>query len=79
MQDIEQKIIDIISYNLSINKEDIKLDSSIEFDLGADSLDMIELILDIEWEYDITIYDEEIDLIQTVGQLIDVVKEKVEN
>lgn len=79
MQDIEQKIIDIISYNLSINKEDVKLDSSIEFDLGADSLDMIELVLDIEWEYDITIYDEEIDLIQTVGQLIDVVKEKVEN
>lgn len=79
MQDIEQKIIDIISYNLSINKEDVKLDSSIEFDLGADSLDMIELVLDIEWEYDITIYDEEIDLIRTVGQLIDVVKEKVEN
>lgn len=79
MQDIEQKIIDIISYNLSINKEDVKLDSSIEFDLGADSLDMIELVLDIEWEYDITIYDEEINLIQTVGQLIDVVKEKVEN
>ena len=79
MQDIEQKVIDIISCNLSINKEDIKLDSLIEFDLGADSLDVIELILDIEWEYDITIYDEELSVIKTVGQLIDVVKEKVEN
>lgn len=78
MKSIEQKVIEIISYNLSINKEDVKLDSSIEFDLGADSLDMIELVMDLEWEYDMQIDDEEVDQIRTVQNLIDLVKKKVE-
>ncbi len=60
----------IISKNLSIPKENIKLESNLVDDLGADSLDAVEIIMDLEDCFNITISDEETENIKTVGDLV---------
>ena len=74
---IEQEIIDIVGEHLSYDKSKIKLKSDIVNDLGADSLDCVEVIMALEEKYKISITDEDAADIRTVEQLINIVKEKI--
>ena len=74
---IEQEIIDIVGEHLSYDKNKIKLKSDVVNDLGADSLDCIEIIMAVEEKYKISITDEDASDIRTVEQLINIVKEKI--
>jgi acyl carrier protein len=65
----------IIAEQLGVNEGEIKNESSFVDDLGADSLDTVELVMEFEEEFDITIPDEEAEKIQTVGQAIDYIQE----
>lgn len=67
---IESKVVTIISEQLSLREEDIKVDSRFVDDLGADSLDIVELIMEMEEEFDIEIPDEDIEKIVTVQDVI---------
>ena len=71
---IEEKVIGIVSEQLNIPKEDIKLNSDFVADLKADSLDLVELVMEFEDEFELSIPDEEAEKIQTVGQAIDYIK-----
>ncbi len=71
MCNIENRIKKIISDQLNVKLEDIKNEKSFTNDLGADSLDVIELIMALEEEFDIEISDDEAEKINTVQSAID--------
>ena len=70
---IEQQMIDIIVEQLSVDKEKVVSGASFVDDLGADSLDLVELIMAMEEEFDVEIPDEEAEKIATVQNAIDFV------
>lgn len=76
--DIESKVRSIIVEKLGVDESDISRDASFTDDLGADSLDTVELIMEFEKEFDITIPDEEAEKIETVGNAVDYLQEKTE-
>ena len=71
VQAIEKKVIDIISEQMGADKSEITRETSFINDLNADSLDTVELVMEFEDEFDMTIPDEEAEKIQTVGAAID--------
>jgi acyl carrier protein len=73
MASIEEKVIAIICEQLDVAKEDVVLDASFVDDLGADSLDQVELIMAMEEEFDVSIPDEDAEKIATVKNAIDYV------
>ena len=68
---IESKVIDIISEQMGVDKSEITRETSFINDLNADSLDTVELVMEFEDEFDMSIPDEEAEKIQTVGAAID--------
>ncbi|ACO04044.1 MAG TPA: acyl carrier protein [Persephonella sp.] len=73
---MEERIKEIIADQLGIDVEQIKPESKFVDDLGADSLDVVELIMAFEEEFDVEIPDEDAEKIQTVGDVINYIKEK---
>ncbi len=74
MENIEQRVRKIVAEQLGVAEADIKNESSFVDDLGADSLDTVELVMEFEDEFELSIPDEEAEKIQTVGQAIDYIK-----
>lgn len=70
-QAIEQKVIEIISEQMGVDKSEITRETSFINDLNADSLDTVELVMEFEDEFDMSIPDEEAEKIQTVGAAVD--------
>ncbi len=71
VQAIESKVIDIISEQMGADKSEITRETSFINDLNADSLDTVELVMEFEDEFDLSIPDEEAEKIQTVGAAVD--------
>ena len=71
VQEIKNKVIDIISEQMGADKSEITRETSFINDLNADSLDTVELVMEFEDEFDMSIPDEEAEKIQTVGAAID--------
>jgi acyl carrier protein len=74
MENIEQRVKKIVAEQLGVKEEEIKTESSFVDDLGADSLDTVELVMALEEEFETEIPDEEAEKITTVQQAIDYVK-----
>ena len=72
-EEIFGKVKDLVSKQLSIDEKEITSDASFIEDLGADSLDTVELIMSLEEEFDIEIPDEEAEKIKTVQNVVDYV------
>lgn len=73
-----EKVKKIIAEQLSLNEEEINMDSSFLDDLGADSLDVVEIIMALEEEFDIEISDEDAEKATTVGDVVNYIKKRVE-
>jgi acyl carrier protein len=71
---IFEKVRKIIVEQLGVEEEDVTLESSFIDDLGADSLDIVELIMALEEEFDLEIPDSEAEKITTVGEAVDYIK-----
>lgn len=71
MSDIEQRVKKIVAEQLGVAEDEIKLESSFVNDLGADSLDTVELVMALEDEFEIEIPDEQAEKITTVQQAVD--------
>ncbi len=69
----EETIIELIADSLDIDQEKVTIDASFQDDLGADSLDTVELVMAFEEEFDIEIPDEEAEKIRTVKDAVDYV------
>lgn len=74
MASVEERVIDIVSEQLGVSKDQVTPETSFIDDLGADSLDTVELVMELEEEFDINIPDDAAEKIQTVGQAIDYIK-----
>jgi len=74
MANIEEKIREIICEQLDVPQEDVVPEASFVDDLGADSLDQVELIMAMEEEFDVSIPDEDAENIGTVQDAIDYIK-----
>lgn len=71
---IEQRVISVIAEQLSVDESQVKPEAHFIDDLGADSLDLVELVMSLEKEFDCEIPDEEAEKITTVQTAIDYVK-----
>lgn len=69
-----EKIKKIIVEQLGVDEDDVNMESSFIDDLGADSLDIVELIMALEEEFDLEIPDSEAEKISTVGDAVDYIK-----
>lgn len=74
---IEEKVKAIIAEQLGVKQEEIKPESSFVDDLGADSLDTVELVMALEEEFGIEIPDEDAEKMSTVGEAVKYIEEKV--
>ena len=77
MSSIEDKVKDIIAEELGVERDKLTDDASFMEDLGADSLDQVELVMAFEKEFDIDIPDEEAEKLRTVGDALKYLHEKM--
>ena len=75
--EIEAKVVEIVAEQMSVTKSEITHNTSFVNDLNADSLDTVELVMELEDEFDLTIPDEEAEKLKTVGEAIDYIKNKL--
>lgn len=75
MADISSKVKSIIVDKLGVEESEVTLEASFTNDLGADSLDTVELIMEFEKEFNLTIPDDQAENITTVGQAITYIEE----
>lgn len=74
---IFEKIVEIIREQFNIEESDINLETSFMDDLNADSLDLVELIMSLEDEFELEIEDEEVETIKTVGDAIEYINKVI--
>jgi len=77
-QTMEERVTDLIVDKLGVSKEEAVMQASFIDDLGADSLDIVELVMSLEENFDIEIPDDEAEKIQTIGDAISYLKERLE-
>ena len=77
MASVMERVTDIVADQLGVDKDKITADTSFVNDLGADSLDTVELVMELEEEFDINIPDDAAEKIQTVGQAVKYIEEGV--
>ncbi len=74
---ILSKVKEIISEQFNVEEDSIHLDTSFRDDLNADSLDLVELIMGLEDEFDLQIEDDEVDSIKTIGDAVEFIKNEL--
>jgi len=74
---LEARVTDLIVEQLGVSKDEAVLKASFIDDLGADSLDIVELVMSLEEEFDVEIPDEDAEKIQTIGDAVSYLKERL--
>ena len=75
--EIENRVVEIVCEHLAVNKETVTRNTAFIEDIGADSLDIVELVMELEEEFDIQIPDDQAEKIKTVGEAIDYIEKAV--
>lgn len=76
-QDVESKVKEIIIDKLGVDESEVVSEANFTNDLGADSLDTVELIMEFEKDFDLSIPDEDAETIATVGDAVKYIQEKL--
>ncbi len=79
MQNTQQRVKAVICHLLAVHEDDVTPEANLKEDLGADSLDMVELVMEFEKEFDISISDDAVENVDTVQQAIDLVDNIITN
>ena len=74
MAEVLERVTKIIVDRLGVEESEVKLEASFKEDLGADSLDVVELVMELEDEFDMEISDEDAEKIATVGDAVNYIK-----
>ncbi len=74
---LEQRVTELIVQQLGVSKDELVMNASFVDDLGADSLDIVELVMSMEEEFDIEIPDDDAEKIQTIGDAIAYLEERL--
>ena len=77
MAEVLERVTTIIVDRLGVDKSEVKLESSFKEDLGADSLDVVEFVMELEEEFDIEISDEGAEKISTVGDAVNYIQSQI--
>ncbi|ANB62054.1 acyl carrier protein [Anoxybacillus voinovskiensis] len=77
MADVLERVTKIIVDRLGVEESQVTLEASFKEDLGADSLDVVELVMELEDEFDMEISDEEAEKIVTVGDAVNYIKSRM--
>lgn len=76
--DVFKRVKEIIVEQLGVDEEEVTMEASFIDDLGADSLDIVELIMALEEEFDLEIPDEDAEKLRTVGDAVEYIKENAQ-
>lgn len=76
MASVEERVVGIVAEQLGVDKDKITRETSFVNDLGADSLDTVELVMELEEEFNVTIPDDAAEKIQKVGEAIDFIEKE---
>jgi acyl carrier protein len=76
---VEQRVIDIVSEHFAYDKEKITRNTTFIEDIGADSLDIVEFVMELEEEFDIQIPDDQAEKIKTVGEAVEYIDNAIKN
>jgi acyl carrier protein len=71
---VSERVMDIVATQLGVSKDQITPETNFVNDLGADSLDQVELVMELEEEFDVNIPDDAAEKIQTVGQAVEYIE-----
>ncbi|MGC9795969.1 acyl carrier protein [Fervidobacterium riparium] len=77
MEELESKVCEIIAEQLGVDASDVKLEKSLTEDLGADSLDIVDLVMAFEDEFGVKISDQDLSKIKTVKDVVDAIKLRI--
>ncbi|MCA1030039.1 acyl carrier protein [Bacillus timonensis] len=77
MAEVLERVTKIIVDRLGVDESEVKLESSFKDDLGADSLDVVELVMELEDEFDMEISDDEAEKISTVGDAVNYISSQL--
>jgi acyl carrier protein len=77
-EEILEKVREIVSEQMGVDKSEINMETSFVNDLNADSLDTVELVMELEDEFDMSIPDEEAEKLQTVGSAVEFIEKQIE-
>jgi acyl carrier protein len=76
MADVLERVTKIVVDRLGVEESEVKLEASFKDDLGADSLDVVELVMELEDEFDMEISDDDAEKIATVGDAVNYIQAK---
>ncbi|MGM0641683.1 MAG: acyl carrier protein [Thermotogota bacterium] len=77
LKEIENKVKGVLVESLDIEEEKITMDSNLIDDLDIDSLELVDLTMEFESEFDVEIEDDQVEKIKTVGDIVNLIKEKL--
>ena len=77
MASVKERVIEIVAEQLGVNKDQINDETHFVNDIGADSLDTVELVMELEEEFDINIPDDAAEKIQTVGEAVSHIEQAI--
>jgi acyl carrier protein len=76
-EEILEKVVEIVTEKLGVDAEEVILDSDLTEDLGADSLDLVDLVMAFEDEFGVKIEDEDVENITTIGDIVDYISKEL--
>jgi len=76
--EVQERMCELIVDQLGVSKDEVKLEASFMDDLGADSLDIVELVMAMEEEFDVEIPDDDVEKMKTIGHVVEYLKVRVE-
>ncbi len=76
-EEILEKVVEIVTEKLGVDAEEVTLDSDLTEDLGADSLDLVDLVMAFEDEFGVKVEDEDVENIATIGDIVDYISKEL--